>query len=335
MNTENFKFKELTSLHLYWFIMVCILVVFMAWDQSYWWNTREDYGFGYLVPLFALQVVYFRISNIKSFLANTENVQASKSLCKKYNLYDLSAIFIFSLGILFFALGAFLRIATMPQNPATFSITVGFIMLFLSSVFIFSKENIDGEENNTKDRFGFMLLFLFPALVWLVSAPLVGVIESKIKVFLLSQVTIIIFNVMEFLGFAIERQGNVLILPLGVVGVEEACSGIRSLTACIFIGSFLSAVLINDFWRKLILIFLAVLFAFITNIFRSSFLTLWAYFYGPQAIDEHWFLPLIGDIGSVHDVMGFAVLGLTFILLMISIPIVNFDINRFIKETEK
>ena len=39
-------------------------------------------------------------------------------------------------------------------------------------------------------------------------------------------------------------QGNVLALPTGNVGVEDACSGIRSLTGCLFAGSFLAAVFV-------------------------------------------------------------------------------------------
>ena len=106
-----------------------------------------------------------------------------------------------------------------------------------------------------------MMLFLFPALIWLVSAPLVSVLETKVRVFLLTQVTIIVFSLMDFLGFAIERQGNVLVLPKGVVGVEEACSGIRSLTACIFAGSFLAAVYLKQLWKKVVLVLTAMLFA--------------------------------------------------------------------------
>ena len=175
---------------------------------------------------------------------------------------------------------------------------------------------------------------MFPALIWLVSAPLVSVLETKVRVFLLTQVTVIVFSVMDFLGFAIERQGNVLVLPKGVVGVEEACSGIRSLTACIFAGSFLAAVYLKKTWKKVVLVLMAMIFAFITNLFRSGFLTLWAYFYGAEAINDHWVLPIIGDIGSVHDVMGFAVLGLTSIGLILLLPILNFSLSHYLNDSD-
>ena len=309
----------------------------MIWDQVYWWNNRDDYSFGFLVPLFALYVLYERRSQIIGYLTryheeSVEDSQESKDfLTQAINIFFIG---VFTSGAILFFLGALIRIATTPQNPASLAIAIGFSMILLATAFIFSEETLDGSKLSIRERFSFMMLFLFPALIWLVSAPLVSVLETKVRVFLLTQVTIIVFSLMDFLGFAIERQGNVLVLPKGVVGVEEACSGIRSLTACIFAGSFLAAVYLKQFWKKVLLVLTAMLFAVITNLFRSAFLTLWAYFYGSEAINDHWVLPLIGDIGSVHDVMGFAVLGLTSIGLIMLLPIMNFSLSDYLNDSD-
>jgi len=106
--------------------------------------------------------------------------------------------------------------------------------------------------------------------------------------------------------------GNVLMLPNGSVGVEEACSGIRSLTGCLFAGSFLAAVFLERLWKKIALVVAAMLLAFLTNLARSLFLTTWAYRYGPHAID-----------GRVHDLAGYAVLGLTVAGLLGLLPLLN------------
>lgn len=309
----------------------------MIWDQVYWWNNRDDYSFGFLVPLFALYVLYERRSQIIGYLTryheeSVEDSQESKDfLTQAINIFFIG---VFTSGAILFFLGALIRIATTPQNPASLAIAIGFSMILLATAFIFSEETLDGSKLSIRERFSFMMLFLFPALIWLVSAPLVSVLETKVRVFLLTQVTIIVFSLMDFLGFAIERQGNVLVLPKGVVGVEEACSGIRSLTACIFAGSFLAAVYLKQFWKKVLLVLTAMLFAVITNLFRSAFLTLWAYFYGSEAINDHWVLPLIGDIGSVHDVMGFAVLGLTSVGLIMLLPIMNFSLSDYLNDSD-
>jgi len=159
-------------------------------------------------------------------------------------------------------------------------------------------------------------------------------LETKIRVFLLTKVTIVVFNLFDLLGFELEREGNVLILPEGQVGVEEACSGIRSLTACLFAGSFLAAVFLNRFWKKILLVAAAMCFAVLTNLLRSLFLTFWAYQNGAHAIDEHWVLPILGDIGSVHDVTGFAILGVTCVGLICLLPIFNFQLKDLEEEYE-
>jgi exosortase/archaeosortase family protein len=153
---------------------------------------------------------------------------------------------------------------------------------------------------------------LFPAFVWLVSAPMVSVIENNLSLFMLNRVAGVVFFTFDTLGLAIEQQGNVLRLPLGDVGVADACSGIRSFTACLFAGSFLAAVFLDKFWKKVGLVASAIGFAFFTNLLRSLFLTAWAYNYGPEAIE-----------GKVHDLAGYAVLVLTVVGLLCLLPIFN------------
>ena len=329
-NSDTLSLKDFPKSFFSVVVLILSLAAFMVWDQSYWWESRDDYSFGYLVPLFALYVIYDRKEAILGFLTQVDSTPSSEDKPNGLWICNLIALSSFITGALLYLVGGLLRAATMPQNPATLAISMGFALLLLSSVFIFSSETIHGEKLILKNRIKLTLLFLFPALIWLISAPLVSVLETKIRVFLLTQVTIVVFTLMEFLGFEIERQGNVLVLPKGVVGVEEACSGIRSLTACLFAGSFLASVYLNKFWKKFVLVFMAMVFAVLTNLFRSGFLTLWAYFYGSEAINDHWVLPLIGDIGSVHDVMGMAVLVLTTIGLLCLLPILNFDLNKFL-----
>ena len=331
-STGKIGFKDLPKSIISMVVLVIFLAGFMIWDQSYWWESRDDYSFGYLVPLFALYVIYDRKEAILGFLTQSDVSRTDDGKEKGLWICNLIAVSSFFAGALLFSVGGLLRAATMPQNPATLAISMGFALLLLSLVFIFSSETICGEKLILKHRLKLTLLFLFPALIWLISAPLVAVLETKIRVFLLTQVTVVVFTLMDLLGFEIERQGNVLVLPKGVVGVEEACSGIRSLTACLFAGSFLASVYLNKFWKKIVLVFMAMIFAILTNLFRSGFLTLWAYFYGSEAINDHWVLPIIGDIGSVHDVMGMAVLVLTTIGLLCLLPVLNFDLNKFLNK---
>ena len=338
-STQAFSFKNLARDQLVAIAMLLGFAIYTIWDQFYWWGAREDYSFGYLVPFFAIYVIYDRWPVIRSYLLRGEAPEvvatpAAPGTAVFTQLFEWLAYAVFLGGLSLFAIGALLRSVTGPQNPASLAIAAGFGGLLLSVIFIMTKERVDGQPMSLRSRLMLTGLFLFPALIWLISAPMVSVVEKEIRVFLLTKVTIVVFNLFDIIGYAIEREGNVLLLPEGQVGVEEACSGIRSLTACLFAGSFLAAVFLNRFWKKVLLVAAAMGFAVLTNLIRSAFLTLWAYNYGSQAIDAHWVLPLVGDIGSVHDVTGFAILGFTCVGLILLLPIFNFSLRDFDESAE-
>ena len=71
-------------------------------------------------------------------------------------------------------------------------------------------------------------LFLFPGLIWFVSAPMVAVMENQLSLLLLRKGLTVVSFVFDLLGMPLEQEGHVLLLPAGRVG--DACSGIRSLT---------------------------------------------------------------------------------------------------------
>lgn len=336
--SKNQTFKNLLTEQIAAFALIVGFALYTVWDQLYWWGNREDYSFGFLVPLFAGYVLYDRWPVIRSYLfSGHAPSQPAPPMAKNgmlATLLEWIAVAVFAASVCLFAIGALLRAATGPQNPASLAIAASLGGLALSAVFIFSKQRVDGQPMPLKQRLALTALFLFPALIWMISAPLVSVAETQIRVFLLTKVTIIVFSTFDFLGYELEREGNVLILPEGQVGVEEACSGIRSLTACLFAGSFLASVFLDRFWKKILLVGAAMFFAVLTNLIRSIFLTLWAYYHGSQAIDEHWILPLIGDIGTVHDVTGMAILVVTCIGLICLLPIFNYKLNEFEEDEE-
>ena len=336
--TKNQTFKNLLPEQLAAFCLIVGFALYTVWDQIYWWGNREDYSFGYLVPLFVAYVVYDRWPVIRSYLflghAPGEPAPAPVERGGLVTFLEWVAVAAFAASLCLFTVGALLRAATGPQNSASLAIAVSLGGLALSAIFIFTKQRVDGQPIPLKQRLAITALFLFPALIWMISAPMVSVLETKICVFLLTKVTIVVFSSFDFLGYELEREGNVLILPEGQVGVEEACSGIRSLTACLFAGSFLASVFLDRFWKKILLVGAAMFFAVLTNLMRSIFLTLWAYYHGSQAIDEHWVLPLIGDIGTVHDVTGMAILAVTCVGLICLLPIFNYKLKDFEEDEE-
>ncbi|MDX2187235.1 MAG: exosortase/archaeosortase family protein [Opitutaceae bacterium] len=274
-------------------------LVFTAYDQSHWWSEKEDYGFGWLAPLFAAYVVRERWPSIKASLAEEAGARPAVPTMA-------IAWLTFLAGLTLFSIGAVYRGAAGPTFGGTLAITLGATTLLLVGVMIAASIL------QAPRPFRLAGYFLFPALVWLVSAPMLTVVENSLSTFLRAEITKVVFGFYDILGFSLEQRGNILILPSGQVGVEEACSGIRSLTGCLFAGSFLAATFAKNAASKAMLIAASLGFALLTNLLRSLFLTAWALAYGAQSIE-----------GTIHDVSGYAVLGLTVVLLLLMVPMLD------------
>lgn len=287
---------------------------FVAWDQSHWWRQKEDYSFGWLVPMFVGYVIFDRWGAIKAAAARCAAPSSPRVRGWRKAIVVLGVIGLLGFGALFFLLGAFYRAGAGASYPGTLAITMGTAGLLFGLLLTNAPESPAPTASGflADARLPLVALFIFPVMVWFVSAPMVSVVENQVSLFLLHKVVSVVSFVFDMLGMPVEQQGNVLVLPTGRVGVAEACSGIRSLTACLFAGSFLAAVFLNRWWKKLLLVALSMLFAFCTNLLRGLFLTAWAYNHGPEAIE-----------GTVHDVAGYAVLGLTVTGLLCLLPLLN------------
>ncbi|MBN1403498.1 MAG: exosortase/archaeosortase family protein [Opitutales bacterium] len=294
--------------------IVCVLLaVWLVMDLSHWWSIKEDYSFGYLVPLFCAYVIYDRWPMIARIFEPAPKAAPVPDKPVRWMDFIGTAGLVFSAFV--FSLGVLYKGYTGYTLPGSFLMTNGFVGIFLCSALAFSDRRADGTPLDARSRWAFVCLLIFPALVWLISAPLMSAIERMVSVFLLNKVTAVVFGVFDMLGMVIERRANVLVLPKGEVGVEDACSGIRSLTGCLFAGSFLAAVFLDRFWKKALMVLTALFLAFVTNLGRGLFLTAWAYAYGAESIQ-----------GTVHDVAGYAVLGVTVVLLLCLLPIFNFKL---------
>jgi exosortase len=288
-------------------------VVFLTLDQMHWWQLKPDYAFGWLVPAFVVYVVVDRWPTLRKFFSASGPSPLPRAL--RWTCAAAAGLSL-GLGLLFFLVGAVYRAGSGVTQPGSLALAIGFSGMLLGMIYF----NVpDGRIGPPVTGWGALradarlratALFLFPALIWILSAPLVTAVENAVSLFLLRKVTTVVFTVFSLLGYPLVQQGNVLLLPHGQVGVAEACSGIRSLTGCLFAGSFLAAVFLDRFWKKVLLVAAAMGFAFLTNLLRSLFLTSWAYAYGSDAI-----------AGKIHDTTGYAVLGLTCVGLFCLLPL--------------
>ena len=290
---------------------------FVAWDQSHWWRIKEDYSFGWLVPAFVAFVIHDRWPAIGRALGACAAPASPRVSGWQRGLLWLLLAAGLLFGVTMFLLGAFYRAAYGTSQPGTLAIALGTVGILFALLWLNAPETPAPKRASllADARMRLLALFVFPVLIWLVSAPIVSAVETQLNLFLLRKIVTVVAFVFDTLGLPIEQRGNVLALPRGNVGVEEACSGIRSLTGCLFAGSFLAAVFVDRPWKKILLVGAALLLAFVMNLGRSLFLTSWAYRHGPHAIE-----------GTVHDTAGYAVLGLTVLGLMGLVKLLNLSL---------
>jgi exosortase len=138
--------------------------------------------------------------------------------------------------------------------------------------------------------------------LWPLCSPLPPGMYSQLTLKLQFWVTHCVLECLHLLGIAASTTGNIIQLAHTSVGVEEACSGVRSLLSCVVAAVFFSATLVRRPWARVFLILIAPPLAFAMNILRSLTLTLLAN--AGTDITGNW-----------HDFTGFAVLGVTAAIL--------------------
>lgn len=110
---------------------------------------------------------------------------------------------------------------------------------------------------------------------------------------------------MNLLGIPAQQQGNLIRVRDQLVGVNEACSGIRSLQTVLMAGLFLGELSRLSIPRRLVLLAGGVAVAMAANVFRSSLLVYLAAQHGTAALNRY------------HDAAGVSVLVIVFIGLLI------------------
>lgn len=151
------------------------------------------------------------------------------------------------------------------------------------------------------------LAILGAGALFLTSIPWPSALESVITQGLMRQVAGSTADVLNLIGILAIPRGNLVELKTGLVSVDEACSGVRSLQSC-----FMAAVALALFFRLSMLrmfglIIASGVLAWIGNLARTFTLTYIAAWKGPEAL--HRF----------HDPAGVSILiGVTFSLYLLA-----------------
>lgn len=263
--------------------LLALLVVAAIFLLGPAWRTNLDLSHGWFMPL-----VFFAL------LHESRTTGPHRWLVANGTTTFCLSVLVFA-GLLTLAASG-LYAAALGWNHAlvNFTLVVAMCLLLGAGLVLFS---------STSYR---LVPFNWAALVaiglWLLSAPMPLGTYTRLTLTLQLWVSENVLRALHVLGVAAQRQGNVIELANGTVGIEEACSGVRSLISCVFAAFFFSASLVRRVSARIAIVALAVPLALGMNFLRSLALTLLA----NAGVD-------IG--GAWHDVTGYAVLGITAVLL--------------------
>ncbi len=132
--------------------------------------------------------------------------------------------------------------------------------------------------------------FAVPAALIFTAVPWPDVIESPFTQWMMRNVASAAVVLLDVAGVGAIQHGNLIEVATGVVGVDEACSGIRS-----FQGSLMASLVLGELFRfnisrRVALLVASVVAAFVTNVIRAAFLAWSAAQSGLHAV-ERWHDP--------------------------------------------
>ena len=114
--------------------------------------------------------------------------------------------------------------------------------------------------------------FAFPFLFFLVAVPWPVQFEQIVIQNLMRAVTSINVFLLSVAGVPALQHGNVIEVSSGMIGIEEACSGVRSLQATLMVSLFLGELYSFKIARRLVLVAAGILLAFLCNLVRTAIL---------------------------------------------------------------
>ncbi len=132
----------------------------------------------------------------------------------------------------------------------------------------------------------------FPVLFFLTAVPWPPRFEQPLTGALMGAVASATTEVLHWLGIEAQASGGAIALRTGLVGITEACSGIRSLQAGIMFGLAMGEWFLLRPGRRVLLVCVAIVLALATNLARTLTLALQAEWHGANTVNE------------VHDLVG-------------------------------
>src|SRR5438552_3886519 len=259
-------------------VVLTVLFVAALWfgicrELSGEWSINEQYNFGWFVPFFALYLFWLRWQD-----------RPRTEIRKGQTILALLAI----AALLLLLPVRLLEIADAEWRLLAWAHAAAVVVLPLLLIWW-----ADGEA--WLRHFAFPVLFIFVAVPWptLVETP---VIQGLMRI-----VARVAAETAMLLGTPAQVEGNLIRVSTGLVGVNEACSGIRSLQTSLMIGLLFGEVKRLSVLRRVALVACAGAIALLANFVRAVLLVM-------VAATEN-----LSEVSRWHDIAGYSIIAFVFV----------------------
>lgn len=245
------------------------------------WSVNEQYSFGWFIPFFALCLFWLRwqdrppaeIPNPKSQIVSLAAVATAIA-----TLLLLLPVRLFEIANPEWRLLAWIH--------ALVVVALTLLLLWWAGGKAWLR------------HFAFPVAFIFIAVPWPTA------LETPVIQGLMRVVARVAAETAMLLGTPAQVEGNLIRVTNGLVGVNEACSGIRSLQTSLMIGLLLGEVKRLSALRRLVLLICAVIIALLANFVRAVFLV-------RIAATEN-----LAAVSRWHDIAGYSIIAFVFVATM-------------------
>jgi exosortase len=236
------------------------------------WGSNPQYSYGFMVPVLMIGLLLRRWPSLAATRGNPPAPRASWG----FALLCLLLAFAYLPTRL-------IEAATPEWRPLQWSLGIETTGLTLYGIYL-----VGGRK--------WLQQTAFTVLFFLVAVPWPSVIEQPIIQGLSRLNAAVVVNVLFVLGIPAAQHGNLIEVGTGVVGINDACSGIRSLQSSIMMSLFLGEFYRLNGPKRWLLLPVGFVLAMFLNVCRTSLLS--------------WLVARkgIGAIAEYHDEAGMTVL---------------------------
>jgi exosortase len=208
------------------------------------WSINPQYGYGWTVPFLAAYIFWRRYQNAPPPSAPRLQVLA---------------------GLFIILAGLFLLPVRLIQEANPDWRLLSWAMALAAGAITASGAYLAGGLRWAR-HFAFPILFFFVAVPWPTN------LEQFVIQGLMRADALINVEILNAIGIPAVQLGNVIEVGSGFVGIDEACTGIRSLQATFMVSLFLGEFYGFTISRRIILVVAGALLAFVCNLVRTFLL---------------------------------------------------------------